>query len=169
MNTLRFIKRTKTFVFFITLCFGDCLYGFSQTNKVLVSKKDCKLYILNHRQDTLRCFNCGVGLNTGNKQKKGDKRTPEGTFVISSIENSKKWTHDFNDGFGERKGAYGPWFVRLKVPKFKGIGIHGTCFPTSIGSRCSEGCIRLSNSDIEKLVKYIKKGCKVTILPDGIK
>lgn len=169
MNTLRFTKRTKTFVVLITLFLGSCLYGFSQTNKILVSKKDCKLYILNHKQDTLRCFKCGVGQNIGNKQKKGDKKTPEGTFVISSIEKSQKWTHDFHDGFGERKGAYGPWFVRLKVPKFKGIGIHGTCFPTSIGSRCTEGCIRLSNSDIVQLVKYIKKGYKVTIMPDSIK
>ena len=124
------------------------------------------LYVVNNKKDTIYAVPCGVGLKSGNKKKKGDRKTPEGVFVISKIQDSRQWTHNFKNGAGERKGAYGPWFIRLKVPGFSGIGIHGTCFPKTVGSRCSEGCIRLRNEDIIKLVGFIKKGNKVMIEPE---
>ncbi len=64
-------------------------------------------------------------------------------------------------------GAYGPWLIRLKVPGFTDIGIHGTCFPNSIGTRCSEGCNRIHNTDPTKLKSYIHVGTMCTILPDS--
>ena len=106
---------------------------------------------------------CAVGQNKGPKEEEGDLKTPEGVFTISVIENSAKWTHDFGDGYGKRQGAYGPWFIRLKTPKFTGIGIHGTCFPESIGRRSSEGCVRLRNEDVTKLVSYVRRGDRVII------
>lgn len=56
-------------------------------------------------------FQCPVAVdkNYGNKTKIGDKKTPEGTFYICSIENSAQWKHDFHDGKGLRKGAYRPY------------------------------------------------------------
>lgn len=137
-------------------------------NRIVISKQKLQLYVMNPKGDTLCSLLCAVGENYGNKKKKGDRKTPEGKFSISKIQNSKKWTHDFKDGAGERKGAYGPWFIRLRTPHFAGIGIHGTCFPNSIGSRSSEGCIRLLNEDIQKLVKLIKKGNVVIIEKDSI-
>lgn len=107
-----------------------------------------------------------MGKNYGNKTKAGDKKTPEGTFTICSIENSSCWKHDFKDGKGLRKGAYGPYFFRLKVPKFNSIGIHGTCLPESIGTRSSEGCIRLNNSDLQKLKAFVFVGMKCIIKND---
>ena len=62
------------------------------------------------------------------------------------------------------KGAYGPWFIRLKTP-WKGIGIHGTHDPDSIGKDITEGCIRLKNSDLLDLkAKYITLSTKVLIV-----
>ena len=43
------------------------------------------------------------------------------------------------------------------------IGIHGTHDPSSIGTRASEGCIRLNNKDLETLKPYVKVGTKVVI------
>lgn len=135
-------------------------------NQIIVSKKDLTLVVLDSKSDTLCCYKCSAGLNYGNKQIKGDKRTPEGTFAIGSIEDSGLWSHDFHDGAGMRPYAYGPYFIRLKMPRWKGIGIHGTCFPESIGTRSSEGCIRLRNDDIVELVKHVRIGDRVTILKD---
>ena len=64
------------------------------------------------------------------------------------------------------RNAYGPWFLRLDVPGFNDIGIHGTHLPESIGSRATEGCIRLTNDDITDLKGRVKVGTVVTILPD---
>lgn len=124
------------------------------------------LYVEDTHGDTIEVMPCAIGKNWGDKKKTGDKKTPEGTFKVVKIQDSRKWTHDFKDGYGERKGAYGTWFFRLKVPGFTGIGIHGTCFPESIGKRSSEGCIRLSNSDIIKLKKYVSVGMLCIIEKD---
>ncbi|MDR2780756.1 MAG: L,D-transpeptidase, partial [Synergistaceae bacterium] len=61
-------------------------------------------------------YGIAVGKNTGDKQRVGDMRTPEGTFPIVQIQNASGWTHDFRDGKGEIKGAYGPYFIRLGTP-----------------------------------------------------
>lgn len=108
-------------------------------------------------------FGVAVGRNPGNKVKPGDMRTPEGRFKISEIVDSRSWTHDF--GQGEVEGAYGPWFMRLATPGHRGIGIHGTHDPASIGTRVSEGCIRLSNEHCDSLRRMVKVGTPVIIRP----
>ena len=45
----------------------------------------------------------------------------------------------------------------------KGIGIHGTNDPDSIGRNASHGCIRLANWDIVKLAEMVKAGVSVTV------
>jgi len=45
----------------------------------------------------------------------------------------------------------------------KGIGIHGTNEPGSIGHAASHGCIRLANWDVVRLATKIKPGDKVSI------
>lgn len=137
-----------------------------QSRMIIVDKRHLQLYVIENA-DTLLSVPVCVGANYGDKVKKGDLRTPEGSFSISQIQNSAKWTHDFNDGKGLVIGAYGPYFIRLRIPKWSNsIGIHGTCFPESIGSRASEGCIRLKNEDLIQLRKYIRIGMDVIILPD---
>lgn len=45
----------------------------------------------------------------------------------------------------------------------KGIGIHGTSDPDSIGRSASHGCIRLANWDIVRLAAKVKAGVPVSI------
>ena len=104
-----------------------------------------------------------IGRNPGDKQRRGDHRTPVGNFKIVSIESSSSWSHDFRDGKGKIKGAYGPWFLRLDAKGWKGIGIHGTHDPDSRGTMATEGCIRLSNEDIAELRQYAYRNMPVTI------
>lgn len=107
---------------------------------------------------------CGVAY--GNKTRRGDHKTPEGTFKITQLLRAKGLSHDFQDGKGPVKDAYGPWFFRLGVPGYIDIGIHGTHLPESIGTRATEGCIRLRNEDILRLRPHVFVGMQVTILPD---
>ena len=159
----------KKVLFFLIYLLNNSYLAIYSQNTIIISKDNFALYVINNRSDTLFSAPVGLGTNYGSKTRRGDKKTPEGVFTISQIQNSNNWTHDFKDGYGERKGAYGPWFFRLKVPKNSSIGIHGTCFPNSIGTRCSEGCIRMRNEDIVKLRKYIKVGMRCVILSDSSK
>jgi lipoprotein-anchoring transpeptidase ErfK/SrfK len=43
--------------------------------------------------------------------------------------------------------------------------IHGTNAPSTIGSRASSGCIRMTNSDVIDLYDRVKVGTKVVVLP----
>ena len=141
---------------------------------ILISKPEYRLYVCEVvNGDTIKRvhYPVCVGLKKGQKQKKGDMKTPECTvdqpFTITEIKDASKWYHDFGDGRGEIL-AYGNWFMRLSTPGFKGIGIHGsTNNENSVPGRGSEGCIRLRNKDLDELkAKYAFVGMRVVILAD---
>lgn len=128
-----------------------------------ISKQDMMLYLCDSLGGHIAAYPMACGKNVGDKQMVGDMKTPEGVFEVQQIQDASSWTHDFNDGKGVIKGAYGPWFIRLKTPGHTGIGIHGTHAPESIGTRATEGCIRLHNDNVAKLKLQIKVGMPVII------
>lgn len=133
---------------------------------IIISKQDMMLYLYNYKGKLLQKSEIACGINYGNKKKKGDSKTPEGVFRIGEIKDASNWSHDFkNDDKGEIPGAYGPNFISLEVPGHSGIGIHGTHDPNSIGTRASEGCVRLNNKELIKLVKKINTATVVVITP----
>ncbi len=153
-------------LFIIVLCLSLAVAAKAQ-NYIVINKEKLTLSLINETSgDTVKTYGVAVASKYGNKVRKGDGKTPEGTFKINQILYSKNLTHDFKDGKGPIAGAYGPWFLRLDVPGFIDIGIHGTHLPESIGTRASEGCIRMRNEDILDLKERVWVGMKVIILPD---
>ncbi len=150
---------------------------------IVISKKDYYLYVYEPQgNDTvlLARFDCCFGQHVGNKQKRGDKKTPSScsnvrenpfvrAFSISQIQDASSWKHDFKDGRGNIK-AYGNWFLRLVTPGHSGIGIHGsTNNAESVPGRASEGCIRLKDADIITLrEQYAFKNMKVIIKDEAV-
>ena len=141
---------------------------------IVISKEEYRLYVCEAVGEDTLCrahYPVCVGLVKGQKQKKGDMRTPESSykkpFTITQITDASKWTHDFGEGRGSIL-AYGNWFMRLATPGFSGIGIHGsTNNEESVPGLGSEGCVRLRNNDLDKLkAKYAFVGMKVIILPN---
>ena len=146
-----------------------------QLTFIVISKKDLKLTVYAPvKGDTLPVAQFPVCLskNKGQKQGKGDMKTPESEpgppFTISQIQNASTWTHDFGDGRGAIL-AYGNWFLRLVTPGHSGIGIHGsTGNEESVPGRASEGCIRLRDNDIIILKEqYARIGMPVIIKQEG--
>ncbi|MCR5351818.1 MAG: L,D-transpeptidase [Bacteroidales bacterium] len=134
---------------------------------VVVDKQALKLTLVDPQGEPIREYGISIAVNYGPKKVRGDHKTPEGTFKINQLLNAKGLSHDFKDGKGPIPDAYGPWFLRLDVPGFWDIGIHGTPFPESIGTRATEGCVRLRNEDILDLKSRVKVGTVVIILPDA--
>ena len=132
---------------------------------IIVDKEKMRLHLIDYHGDEVKSYGISCGKNYGDKQIIGDMKTPEGIFHIIDIEDASTWKHDFKDGKGRIEGAYGPWFLRLAVPGQKGIGIHGTHKPESIGTRDTEGCVRLENSDIMDLREQVNPGMIVVVLP----
>ena len=117
-----------------------------------------------------KVYSVGVGKNQKDKAKKEDNATPEGSFYIESIHNSKDWEY-------EGKKVYGPWFLRINTAEgafsggsWTGIGIHGTSNEKSIGNFVSKGCVRMYNKDIIELKNTVAAAVdsskvRVLILP----
>ena len=135
----------------------------NKADRIVISKESMTLNLFDSDGALIFSFPVAVGKNYGNKQQVGDMKTPEGDFTIQQIQDASAWKHNFGDGKGEIAGAYGNWFIRLKTPGHTGIGIHGTHAPESIGTRATEGCIRLNNADLDKLKPLVRVGMKVTI------
>ena len=143
---------------------------------IVISKQNLTLtvYDLGTTGDTVMVaqFPCCMGKNKGNKQRRGDMRTPESPagkpFKITMIQDASTWKHDFHDGRGRIK-AYGHWFLRLETPGHRGIGIHGsTNNENTVPGRASEGCIRLLDQDIITLKKHFAYvGMPVTVQAEG--
>ena len=136
---------------------------------IVISKADFKLVLADDKGDGIASYDICLAVNYGNKEKEGDHKTPEGVFAIREILDATNFTHDFHDGRGPVKGSYGKWFMRLNVTNFRQIGIHGTDRPESIGTRASEGCIRLTAEGIIDLKPRVKAGTPVIILKEGEK
>ncbi len=159
-------------LFLFSIFFQYGIYAQMKELKIVVVKSEFKLYLY-EGTNLIKVYPVAIGKNPGDKQKIGDCRTPEGNFYIVSIEDSSKWVHDFGDGKGPIKGAYGPWFLRLYTGKectrskksWTGIAIHGTHDESSIGKMASEGCIRMKNEDVVELKGMVKKGTTVIIEP----
>ena len=132
---------------------------------IVVDKETLSLKLFDYLGNEVNSYGISCGKNPGNKDRIGDLKTPEGIFHITEIEEASTWGHDFKDGKGKIEGAYGPWFLRLEVPGHKGIGIHGTHKHESIGTRDTEGCIRLKNEDIADLKTKVNIGMVVIVLP----
>ena len=132
--------------------------------RISISKQTMELTLFDANDQIIKRYPIACGKNLGNKVKVGDMRTPEGKFTVQEIVNSSHWQHDFKDGKGMIPGAYGPYFIRLLTPPHRGIGIHGTHDDSSIGTRATEGCIRMHNKDLRELRPYVTTGMKVEIL-----
>jgi len=98
--------------------------------------------------------------------------SPIGDWKVRGIAKLPRFRYDKKMlEHGERSGNFymlppGPrnpvgvmWIALNK----KGIGIHGTDDPGSIGRAVSHGCIRLSNWDVVRLATKIKQGDNVSI------
>lgn len=137
----------------------------SNARFIIVDKEALSLKLYDYSGCEINSYGISCGKKLGDKKVIGDFKTPEGVFHITEIEEASTWNHDFKDGKGKMEGAYGPWFLRLEVPGHKGIGIHGTHKPESIGTRDTEGCIRLKNEDIADLKTKVNIGMVVIVLP----
>jgi len=91
-----------------------------------------------------------------------DNSTPTGTFKITDRLVNPTW---FKEGkvvpAGDPENILGTRWLGFNLA---GYGIHGTTEPQSLGTQVTQGCVRMSNSDVEELYTIIPTGTEVTIV-----
>lgn len=88
--------------------------------------------------------------------------TPAGTFKITNKLLNPTW---FKSGAilppGSAENVLGTRWMGFDLA---GYGIHGTTEPKELGKQVTQGCVRLSNSDVEELYSIVPPGTEVTIV-----
>jgi lipoprotein-anchoring transpeptidase ErfK/SrfK len=114
--------------------------------RVVVSIPDRKLAVVENNE-VVEVFPVAVGaLNSP---------SPTGTFTIINRVANPTYYHP---GKVVPAGPQNPIGTRWIGLSQKGYGIHGTDQPSSIGYARSHGCIRLRNTDVERLFERVRPG-----------
>ncbi|OGQ96723.1 MAG: hypothetical protein A2521_07205 [Deltaproteobacteria bacterium RIFOXYD12_FULL_57_12] len=132
---------------------------------VLVEKSRQRLLVLRH-DGTLRVvaeYPCATGENSGTKKESGDSRTPEGIYFITKIFTDNKTTI-----FGNRALHldYPNIFDKMAGRNGDGIYIHGT--NKKLVPYSSNGCVTLSNNDLENLFQYMDMAVTPVVIVENI-
>lgn len=120
---------------------------------VVMEKSTRRLHV--YRKE--RVIPAAVGRRDGDKRRVGDERTPESragrVFPVA-----RKMHTASGSPFGTR-------YLELNTSPWRGIAIHGTDAPDTVGTAASHGCLRLFNSDIEWLYDRLPTGSPIVIIP----
>ncbi len=136
-------------------------------NAILVEKQSQTLYVYSQKNKTLGlAFSaaCSTGEIFGDKNKAGDKKTPEGVYFLideyedrylTPIYGKKAFPSDYPNFHDQRLGKDG-----------SAIWIHGT--DKALKPMDSNGCIALENDNILSLADYIQLDSTPLIIVDKI-
>jgi len=131
---------------------GRKIKVWSSPFSILVDKSQNTL-ILKTNEEIIKTYIVATGANNS---------SPVGTFKITSKLPNPTW---FKAGAvvppGSPENILGTRWLGIDVP---GYGIHGTTEPQSLGKQVTQGCVRMSNSDVEELYSIIPMGTEVTIV-----
>ena len=135
----------------------------TMADKIIVSKSDRKLYL---KRNGITFFEADVQLGNnpvGPKQKEGDGKTPEGLYYIDyNVNREPAYYRGFHISYPNTEDETRA--KKLGVKPGGDIMIHGTG-PTRANLKdWTNGCIAISNSDIDTLSKYTTNGIAIEIL-----
>ena len=100
------------------------------------------------------------------------KETPVAKFVMGGKNPNPAWwpppdvkvTGKTPVPYGDPQNPLGKWWISLEHDIHHGIGIHGTNDPGSIGSKASNGCVRMLNEEVVEVAALAYKGMIVTVV-----
>ncbi len=94
---------------------------------------------------------------------KDETPTPADTFWVHSREKNPDWWKPGGKRipFGDPRNELGSAWIAIESdewPLSAGFGIHGTNNEKTIGTRCSNGCVRLRNAQATELYDWVRTG-----------
>lgn len=115
--------------------------------------KSLNILILKADDEIIKTYNVSTGKNNC---------TPIGTFKINSKLVNPTW---YKSGAvvpsGSPENILGTRWLGIDLPSY---GLHGTTEPQKLGQQVTQGCVRLSNADVEELYTIVPIGTEVVIV-----
>lgn len=146
--------------------------GASVKKALLVDKRANRLYVFSRQEsgelfEEVTDYYITSGKLNGDKFVKGDLRTPEGVYFVTSWISPNKLPSKY--GVGAFPVNYPNELDKRNGKTGYGIWLHGTDKGYySRPPRDSEGCVVLTNIDLEALKKDIKPGLTPVVITDNI-
>lgn len=121
---------------------------------IIVDKSQSRLTLISGNE-VIKTYPVSTGKNNS---------TPAGTFKIKNKIIDPVWySAKAIVPPDSPENVLGSRWMGITTPE-PGYGIHGTIDPKSIGYQCTEGCVRMYNSDAEELFDVIPLRTEVTII-----
>ena len=142
----------------------------NQKHAIVVDTKRSRLYLYQNDNGTPRFvadYYISTGKRGADKTREGDQKTPIGVYHVTSSMPRNKLS-DFY-GHGAFPINYPNEWDKRHGRKGHGIWLHGTPSNTfSRPPRASDGCVVLSNVDLDTLGKSLEIGLTPVIISDNI-
>jgi len=149
---------------------GKDFYPSKKIDKLVVSKskREMYLYRAGKKIDT---FRVSLGKNPkGHKIKRGDRRTPVGSYTITRKRCHSKYYRMINISYPNKRDK--DMAKKRGVSPGSGITIHAQPFWNADGNgddytlkrNWTNGCIAISNSSMDRLWYTLKRGTPIVIV-----
>lgn len=138
-------------------------------SRVFIDKSERTLTLFRHERE-LKTYKVALGRNpVGHKQQEGDGRTPEGRYTITFHKKNSSFHRALRISYPNAEDVRSA--RELGVPPGGDIMIHG--LPNGMGSLganhllrdWTEGCIAVTNEEIEEIWRAVPDGTVVEITP----
>ena len=149
--------------------FTDYALRKRSVDRVLIEKSKRQLTLISHGE-ILKSYKVALGGNPiGPKERKGDKKTPEGIYTIEGRHNSNRFHLSLRISYPnvkDRKRAR-----ELGASPGGDIMIHGIGKEVSLSDSdhwradWTEGCIAVTNEEIEEIARLVPDGTTIDIKP----
>ena len=140
-----------------------------KADAVLAIKSEHRLYLMS-KGKKFASFPVTFGpVPKGHKQQRGDKKTPEGSYSLSYKNAKSKYYKSIHISYPNRKGRANA--KKLGVDPGDNIMIHGQpngwgwASPVLQNFLWTDGCIALSNKDMDQVWKAVPPGTPIEIRP----
>jgi tetratricopeptide (TPR) repeat protein len=138
-------------------------------DKILIEKKERRLTLIS-RGEVLKTYKIALGGNpNGPKERQGDNKTPEGTYIIDSRKRDSRYHLSLHISYPNEKDKQRA--KELGVSPGGDIMIHGIKNGLSwVGDLHADvdwtkGCIAVTDEEIEEIEKLVPNGTVVEIRP----
>ena len=156
---------------FCSFCFwtGKASAVLIQADKVIVIKSK-RLLMLMRDGEILKAYTVALGKQpNGHKTNAGDKKTPEGSYILDSRNSGSKFHKSLHISYPNESDILNA--QKLGVSPGGDIMIHG--LPESLGIigkvhrifDWTDGCIAVTNSEIEEIWQLVPDGTPIEIKP----
>lgn len=155
-----------TLLFFLSTASG---VSSQKADKVLVVKSERRLYLINNGETFATYKVTFGGKPKGHKQAQGDQKTPEGNYVLGYKNANSSYYKSIHISYPNNKDRENA--KRLGVSPGGDIMIHGQlngwewAAPIVQFFSWTDGCIALSNKDMDKVWSSIDPGTPIEIRP----